>query len=155
MSKFIDRSGEAKAALDAALETAFEAVGIQAEGNVKLLVPVDTGLLRNSITHAVSGKPPKLDKYESNETHASTPATIRAGTAGKKLVEKRTGTYNGNAPDDEEKAVYIGTNVKYAPYVEMGTSRNKNPKKFLWHGIQDHIDEYKQIFEAELGNVKI
>lgn len=34
---------------------ALEAVGLQAEGYAKLLCPVDTGRLRNSISHAVQG----------------------------------------------------------------------------------------------------
>ena len=34
---------------------ALEAVGLQAEGYAKLACPVDTGRLRNSISHAVQG----------------------------------------------------------------------------------------------------
>lgn len=34
---------------------ALEAVGLQAEGYAKQLCPVDTGRLRNSISHAVQG----------------------------------------------------------------------------------------------------
>ena len=36
-----------------AILVALEAVGLQAEGYAKRLCPADTGLLRNSITHAV------------------------------------------------------------------------------------------------------
>lgn len=40
-----------EAALPGAIERALEAVGLQAEGYAKMLCPVDTGRLRNSITH--------------------------------------------------------------------------------------------------------
>lgn len=38
-------------ATDEAIERALEAIGLQAEGYAKMLCPVDTGRLRNSITH--------------------------------------------------------------------------------------------------------
>lgn len=40
---------------DGAVERALEAIGIQAEGYAKMKCPVDTGRLRNSITHAQEG----------------------------------------------------------------------------------------------------
>ena len=48
-------AAEIKAAKDAAIERALEAIGLQAEGNVAMLAPVDTGRLRGSITHEVDG----------------------------------------------------------------------------------------------------
>nr|DAG44406.1 MAG TPA: putative tail component [Caudoviricetes sp.] len=48
-----------------------------------------------------------------------------------------------------EKSVYIGTNVKYAPYVELGTSRMKQ-QPFLRPAAADHENTYKKIFESEL-----
>lgn len=42
---------EIKDAARDAVERALEAVGLQAEGYAKMLCPVDTGNLRNSITH--------------------------------------------------------------------------------------------------------
>lgn len=39
--------------LGIAMARALEAIGIEAEGDAKELCPVDTGRLRNSITHAV------------------------------------------------------------------------------------------------------
>ena len=43
-----------KKASDEAIARALEAIGLQAEGYAKLLAPVDTGRLRNSISHEVS-----------------------------------------------------------------------------------------------------
>ena len=46
---------EIKNALSETKQRALEAVGIQAEGYVVLLAPVDTGRLRDSITHRLDG----------------------------------------------------------------------------------------------------
>ena len=81
-----------------------EKVGLVAEGYAKRLCPVDTGRLRNSITHV-----------------------INAG----------------------EQAVYVGTNVEYAPYVELGTSRQK-AQPYLRPAAVDHVSEYREIIEGEL-----
>jgi len=50
-----DNSGAILAALREQKEAALEAIGLQAEGYAKANCPVDTGNLRNSISHAVSG----------------------------------------------------------------------------------------------------
>lgn len=73
---FDDHSAEVLDAMEMAVARGLEECGLVAEGYAKKLCPVDTGNLRNSITHHV------------------------------------------NAP---ENAVYIGTNVEYAAYVECGT----------------------------------
>lgn len=99
-----DNTDEVVEALGTAMARALEAIGIQAEGYAKDLCPVDTGRLRNSITHAVEA---------------------------------------------DEKAAYIGTNVEYAPYVELGTSKHKE-QPFLRPAAQDHGDEYRSILESEL-----
>ena len=49
----------------------------------------------------------------------------------------------------EEEAVYIGTNVEYAPYVEFGT-RRMDPQPYLFPAVENHIDEYKNMAEAFL-----
>jgi phage gpG-like protein len=66
----------------------------------------------------------------------------------------------------QEKAVYIGTDVEYAPFVEFGHHQQPGRyvpaiekrlvrefvpgKPFLKPAIQNHIDEYKNILETEL-----
>lgn len=87
-----------------ALTKGLEEIGQVAEGYAKKACPVDTGRLRNSITHQVR---------------------------------------------PSEKSVYIGTNVEYAPYVELGTSRMK-PQPFLRPAAADHEGTYKKIFESNL-----
>lgn len=50
-----DNSSQVKATKDEAVARALEAIGLQAEGYAKMLAPVDTGRLRNSLTHTVEG----------------------------------------------------------------------------------------------------
>ena len=50
-----DNSGEILRELENKKAAALEAVGISAEGHAKLLTPVDTGRLRDSMTHSVKG----------------------------------------------------------------------------------------------------
>lgn len=52
-----------------------------------------------------------------------------------------------NAIDMEENAVYIGTNVEYAPYVELGTMR-QDPHPYLKPAAADHGDEYRAILKS-------
>ena len=94
--------GEVKAATQAQVLRALEAVGLQAEMYVKLVTPVDTGRLRNSMSHVV-----------------------------------------------DRDRVYIGTNVEYAVYVELGTSRMAG-RHMIQNGVGNHIQEYKQIIERFL-----
>lgn len=92
-------------AIDQQLQKGLEAVGLAAEGYAKALCPVDTGRLRNSITHQLDG----------------------------------------------DKAVYIGTNVEYGPYVEMGTS-TRDEKPFLRPAATDHASEYSQIMKSAMSS---
>ena len=52
--------------------------------------------------------------------------------------------------DAGDNAVYIGTNVEYAPYVELGTSRQK-AQPFLRPAASGHGAEYRQVLEKALG----
>lgn len=84
---------------------ALEIIGGMAESYAKAACPVDTGRLRNSITH---------EQYS----------------------------------DDTE---VIGTNVEYAPYVELGTSK-MGAKPFLRPAAENHTAEYKAIMQQVYGS---
>lgn len=66
--------------------------------------------LRNSITWALAGRKPAVQSYKADKP---------------KNGVIQTGEYSGAAPNDDELSVYVGTNVEYAPYVELGTSRQE------------------------------
>lgn len=128
--QFTDNSQKVLAAMQEAAIRALEKCGLVAEGYAKRLCPVDTGNLRNSITHEV-------------EEHA--------GTA------------------------YIGTNVEYAPYVELGTgvytsggrqtpwayqdekgnwhmTNGQRAQPFIKPAVADHAQNYRNIIEDEMKN---
>ena len=129
-----DYSADILAALKEQALLGMESIGQEAEGfakdNLTTFPRVDTGRLRNSVSHSV---------------------------------------------DDGETAVYIGTNVEYAPYVEYGTGKyadngqgrqspwmyqdakgqwhwtsGMKPSHFLKNAAADHTDRYKAILEAAL-----
>ena len=141
-----DNSKEVSDNIKAALLRGLETCGLVAEGYAKKLAPVGTpestgipgyigGLLRGSITHALSGKQPSISTYQDN-----------AG--------KRRGSYSGTAPEEggsNKNAVYIGTNVEYAPYQELGTI-HMAAQPFLKPAVADHANEFRKIFENELKN---
>lgn len=52
-----------------------------------------------------------------------------------------------------EEAVYIGTNVEYAPYVEYGTSR-MDAQPHLKPAVEDHTAEYQKIAQTCLATMK-
>ena len=54
-----------------------------------------------------------------------------------------------NQVDMSEQAVYIGTNVEYAPYVELGTSRMP-ARPFLRPAAHDHGPEYQELLRQAM-----
>ena len=125
---FNDYSADVLNEFHDAVLRALERCGEQAEGYAKDLAPVDTGNLRNSISHTV---------------------------------------------DEDEPAAYIGSNVEYAAYVELGTGKYTeggrptpwvyqddngnwhwtagNPAQpFLAPAVKDHAQTYRNIIEDEL-----
>ena len=58
-------------------------------------------------------------------------------------------------PATDKPYVQIGSNVDYAPYQELGTSKMgacNAGRGFLRPAINDHMEEYKNIIEEELGD---
>ena len=82
-----------------------------------------TGRLRASIT------------YATKKTHSSpeSPASGKDGVT--------------DAPDND--TVVVGTNVEYAPYVELGTTKMR-PRPFIEPSVANYIDEYKKILHNYL-----
>ena len=77
----------------------------------------------------------------------------QAETYAKQRTPVRTGNLRNSithmVEDGKEKAAVIGTNVEYAPYVELGTSKQK-PQPYLRPAIEDHVSEYQKILENEV-----
>ena len=127
---FNDYSADVLNEFHDAVLRALERCGEQAEGYAKDLAPVDTGNLRNSISHTV---------------------------------------------DEDEPVAYIGSNVEYSAYVELGTGKYTeggrptpwvyqddngnwhwtagNPAQpFLAPAVKEHAQTYRNIIEDELKN---
>lgn len=102
---FHDNSAAVRAALDAAKARSLEGCGSVLEAFAKQLCPVDTGRLRDSITHEVHG--------------------------------------------DSTSA---GTNVEYAPYVELGTSKMA-AKPYLKPALFDNAKTYVDIVKNEYSKL--
>ena len=49
-----------------------------------------------------------------------------------------------------DNTVAIGSDVEYAKYQELGTSRGVKPKYFLTNAMRDHIGEYESIIRRNL-----
>lgn len=130
----VDNTDLFKAEFSKAIEKALETVGLTAEAYAKRNLTegghVDTGRLRNSITHRV---------------------------------------------DTDKKEVIIGTNVEYAPYVELGTgvhypggrkggwvytddkgethfTYGSRPYPYLKPAATDHKEEYSQLFKSAMNS---
>lgn len=130
--KFTDNSAQVLAALKQAETRALNICGQKAVTYAQNLAREDTGLLRNSIAYALDGEAPNIKTYRANKGDGS-------GSYGGTMSKE-----NGNA-----RAVYVGTNVPYGIYNELGTRRIK-AKPFIRPAAQDHGDEYKSIIESEL-----
>lgn len=100
-----DNAKEIAEAIARQTAAALETVGLLAEGYAKRKCPVDTGRLRNSITHTV---------------------------------------------DSTALEAFIGTNVEYAPHVELGT-RHMDAQPFLRPAAQDHGSQYRRVIQDALS----
>lgn len=135
-AEVVDNSDAVKAEMMAKLKRAMRIIGLKAESYAKDLAPVDTGLLRNSITYAIGGEAPSTQQYTDRK-------------------DKQNGQYEGKAPDDNETEItlYLGSNVHYAPYNELGhhtvSGSYVPPHPFLRPAMQDHIEEYLQVLNNE------
>lgn len=129
-----DNTKQVLSALEKAIERGLEAIGLTAEGHAKEdpNMPVDTGLARNSITFAISGKGANTKSYKADKGD-------------------ETGTYEGTAPKDSEKGVYIGSNVEYFPYIELGGA-NITARHVLRNAATQHTDEYKKLMKESMEN---
>lgn len=102
--RFEDHSSEVQSELERRVAAGLEAIGLEAEKNIKGLTPVQTGRLRNSISHTRS-----------------------------------------------QNTEYIGTNVEYAPAVELKERYHRvGQAHYMRDGIQRYMDDYKRIMQDAL-----
>src|SRR5699024_1538952 len=125
---FKDNSQAVLKAMQQAVEKALEECGLVAEGYAKKLAPVDTGNLRNSISHKVDPEEPAV--------------YIGSNTSYAPYVELATGIYaEGGRP---------------TPWVYQDAkgnwhwTRGNKAQPFLKPAVAGHGRQYRQIIEQEL-----
>ena len=125
--KFTSNVNDILSALEKGKHNALTAIGATAETHTKDNITadelVDTGRLRNSITYA-TGDYLGIGTYTDNNKKSYSDAKAR------------------NTPKDDEVA--IGTNVEYAPYLELGTKKIA-AHHYLKRAVTEHQDEYKKL----------
>ena len=134
MSKveIIDNSKEVSAAFVAARLRGLEKCGLVAEGYAKKLCPVDTGNLRNSITHVVDEDEPAAYIGTNNEYAPY----VELGTG--KYAEGGGGRPTGWAYQDAKGNWHYTHGQKPQPYIKPA--------------VADHAQQYRDILEDELKN---
>lgn len=134
-----------------------EACGLLAERLAKQLCQVDTGRLRNSITHAASGQPAKQHSYAPSNVSKYEGGITKEGkrvSLSKKQREAATVTENIPAIPKEELVMYIGTNVEYGPIIELGANINGKhipAMPFLTPALQNYKEKYKAVLKHYLN----
>lgn len=125
MNGLTDNSAKVTDALEQAISRALEIIGGKAESYAKGLVPVDTGALRNSITHQVDGE------------------TVIIGSAVQyaPYVELGTGKEYSPPPEWMENNAPRGAGI---------ISASQKPRPYLRPAVENHTDEYKKIMESEM-----
>ena len=135
----LSREKEVKEALDSQIKAALVACGEIAHTHAVDLCPIDTGRLINSIHYTVYKSQGGTYRYKD-----------RGLKNGKKTPEgPKQYEYSYGAVGDE-KSMYLGTNVEYAPYVEEG-SKGRTPKHFIKYAIENHKEEYRQEIHRHLS----
>ena len=123
--RVVDNSGIFFDALPPAIERALEKCGLIAESYAKQLAVVDTGNLRNSITHSVDG----------NE------AFVGSAVQYAPYVELGTGEY---VPGGSPPWVYQDDKGNWH------RTSGQPPRPFIKPAVADHESEYRDIIKKEL-----
>lgn len=127
--EFIDNSDEVKSEMRSALLRGLEKCGFVAEKYAKKRCPVDTGNLRNSISHAVVDGDSPAAYIGTNEEYAP-------------YVELGTGRYYpGGRPTPWAYQDAEG---------EWHWTRGNKAQPFLKPAAADHAKQYRDIIESEL-----
>lgn len=148
-------------------------VNSKGSGNVEITqnnIQSALNALDNDIEQILTTIGIKAEKYAKALCPVGTPeSTGKKGYRGGTL---RNSITHGVEIDKDGGTLSVGTNVEYAPYVELGTGPYftpppeweqfdapqgsgighgyVRPRKFLEPAITDHLDEYKKIIESHL-----
>lgn len=130
--EFKDNSSNIMQELKSACLRALERIGSQAEGYAIDLVPVDTGNLKNSLTHQVN---------EDEQT-----VTVGTPTEYAPYVELGTGIYT----DGGRKTPWVYKDEKTG---EWRYTHGQKAQPFLKPAIVNHIETFQNIVKDELSGL--
>ena len=122
-----DHSDEVLSALDAAIARGLEKCGLVAEGYAKKLCPVDTGNLRNSITHTVADVNEQAAYVGSNTEYAA-------------YVELGTGVFYPGG----RQTPWVYTDAKGNTHMTHG----QRAKPYIKPAVADHTPQYQKSSKA-------
>lgn len=124
-----DHSDEVLEAMESACQRALEKCGLVGEGHAKKLCPVDTGNLRNSITHTVSDNGERAAYVGTNSEYAV-------------YVECGTGIYYPGG----RQTPWVYQDAKGDWHLTHG----QRAKPYIKPAVADHAAQYTRIIEQEL-----
>lgn len=142
------------------VKTALEAVGMQAEGNAKLEIEnlprrVDTGLLRNSITHKVIDENSIVigsNTYYAVYVHEGTGKYATKGSTGdgwwvyvKGSTSSKISAHGKRYTEAQARRVVAYLKSKG---LDAHMTQGMKPNRFLTNAMEKHRDEYKKIIET-------
>lgn len=130
--KFTDNSGKILAEFRDAALRALDKCGLTAEAYAKKLCPVDTGALRNSISHTVDDREPA--------------AYVGTNSEYGPYVELGTGIYAEGGGGRPTPWVYQDAKGNW----HMTHGQRAQP--FLKPAVSDHAQQYRGIIESEMKN---
>lgn len=151
-----DHSDEVLKAMESACQRALEKCGLVGEGYAKKLCPVDTGNLRNSITHTVS-EGEKAAYIGTNSEYAvyvecGTGVHSPAKTSGYWVYVVGNENYKSKNPGKRytyEKAKQIVAILRSQGLdAHMTDGRRATP--YIKPAVAEHIAQYNRIIEQEL-----
>lgn len=130
--EFKDNSSEVKSEFVKALLRGLEKCGLVAEGYAKKLCPVDTGNLRNSISHTVDEQEPAAIIGTNNEYAP--------------YVELGTGIYAEGGGGRPTPWVYQDAKGNWH------YTHGQKAQPFLKPAVAEHADKYREIIKNALEN---
>ena len=149
--RIVDHTDDVMNVVHERMRQALSLMGEEVEGNAKEYCPVDTGLLRNSITHTGAGQSVSMSyhaSYGSNRSSSGRRYSAASASAGAVGV----GRVSGSMGTSDEMSEYVGTNVEYGQYVEFRDSlhHTSGQAHFLRDGAMNHVDRLRSIAESTL-----
>ena len=126
--EIIDNSATVKSEMQASILRALETCGIVGEGYAKKACPVDTGNLRESITHQVQPSEPAVYIGTNSEYGA--------------YVELGTGKYYPGG----RQTPWLYQDAKG----EWHLTNGQRAQPYLKPAVADHVQQYKGIIESEM-----